>query len=520
VLARVDAAVPRLRSARETRELHDALLYTIAHPPDGESRHRAEALLDRLASRIESNPALAGRLQNSGLAGTAIVSEFSLPVVRALVAAEPDHVALHSTQADFAQTQLFVREALLPPEREHLEREQHPLDRWLARHAPPERRLALLLRWIESSTADARIQELLFAALRVYVLWRLGAASASLTHARGLPRELFLARDRVREVRLDEWVAKPLPRPVRLGRGDAERLLTSVRGVLACLLREIDTVTYVDPRSVALYRLERGLDIALFGMRPGDRLALESYVGYMAFRNGVPAAYGGTWLFGHRCKIGINVFPFMRGGESALVLAQLVRVYARRYGPGVFFVEPYQIGRGNPDGIRSGAFWFYYRLGFRPVQAGLAELASRAYAALQRGERTSPGVLRRLADSDLRWTVPGATTEPLADPYAVNHALTAFVEQTHGGDRVAAVRRTRASTARLLRGHCTAGETAAINATYGPLLAMLPGVREWPERDRAALARLLRAKLSGDERDYALGLARHTRFLRALALSP
>jgi hypothetical protein len=502
----------RVSSPREARALHDALLFAIAHPPDAACRAAAEAALDSLAARLEGHAALASRLQNSGLAGTTIASEYSLPVVRALAGREGARLAYDSADADFALTQLFVREALLPPERERLEREQHPLDRWLARHAPPGKRLALLLSWVASSTQDERMQELLFAALRVFVRWDLTASTGSLTRARGLPRPVHYATDRVAAVRLEDWVAKPLPRPAKLSDEAAAQLLATARNVLACLLREVDTVSYGSPAGVTLFRLERGIDIALFGMRPGYRLALESYFGYMAFRNGVPAAYGGAWMFGRRCKIGINIFPFMRGGESALVLAQLVRTYARHYGPDVFFVEPYQIGQGNADGIRSGAFWFYYRLGFRPVQAPLAALAADAYARLQGGERTPPAVLRKLADADLRWVVPRGRTAPLPDPYAVNRALTHWIGRHHDGDRLAAVAASGPATRRLF-----GRVLPKVNADYGPLLAMLDGARTWPPRDRAALARMLTAKLDGDERDYALGLARHTRVLSALA---
>jgi len=47
-------------------------------------------------------------------------------------------------------------------------------------------------------------------------------------------------------------------------------------------------VTYTDEGSVTLFRLDRGIDVALFGMRPPWRLALETYFGYLAFKNGVP----------------------------------------------------------------------------------------------------------------------------------------------------------------------------------------------------------------------------------------
>ena len=121
-------------------------------------------------------------------------------------------------------------------------------------------------------------------------------------------------------------------------------------------------------------------------------------------------------------------------------------------------------------------------------------------------------MLRKLADADLRWVVPGGRTAPLPDPYAVNRALTQWLERHHGGDRIEAVRASGAVTRRLF-----GRSMPRISADYGPLLAMLDGVAAWSAPERAAMARMLTAKVAGDERDYVLGLVRHRRLLAALA---
>jgi hypothetical protein len=514
----LEAETPRLRSARSVQAIHDALLFALAHPPDAAAHRAATLALQALCDRVAAAPRLADALRNTGIAGTRIEISFSLPVVRWLAARFPGQVAYDTADADFELTQLVVREVLLPPERERLERESRTLDRWLAStERDRARRLGRLLDWLASLSADEHTQELLFAALRVFVCWTLDGAAPSLSAGRSLPRETFYSTERIRDVPLTDWVRKPLPAPARLTLEERDELLATARGVLACLMRETDPLTYGSAAGVTLFRLERGVDVALFEMRPGYRLALESYIGYMAFRNGVPAAYGGTWLFGHRCKIGINIFPFMRGGESALLLAQLMRVYAQHYGPQVFLVEPYQIGQGNADGIRTGAFWFYYRLGFRPVQPALAALAETEFARVREGARTSPAVLRRLADADLRWAIPGARTGALPDPYAVNRALSAHVERAFGGDRRAAVAASGRIVRRLFKGIAARGPLESIRAAYGPLLDLLPDLAGWPEARRRRFAAMLLEKLRGDELGYARSLARNEPYLRALA---
>ncbi|MCX7892452.1 MAG: hypothetical protein N2544_08835 [Burkholderiales bacterium] len=525
VVNRLARAVPGLRAGAAMRAAHDALLFTIAHPPDEATQSAAEGCLARLGKRIAARAAADrttdARLANSGLPGTLIEADFSHLLAKWLASAYPARVALAGARADPELTQLFMRLALVPGEAERLEREHYRLEGWLARIAPSmrARRLPALLAAIDSATGDERLREYLYASLAPTLRWRLAPPSPALATARGLPRPTFFQDGWARDVALGERLARPLPRPAALARAERAHLVATARVVLGSLLRETDPVTYADEDAVALYRLERGIDVALFGMRPPWRLALETYFGYLAFRNGVPAAYGGAWTLGHRCKIGINVFPHMRGGESALLFAELMRVYRGRFGPGVFFVEPYQIGRGNADGIRSGAFWFYYRLGFRPVQHELDALAAAEGARMagERGYRTPAPTLRRLAEADLRWAVPGAGSLPTPDPYAVNRALSARIAREHAGDRAAAVAAARPRALALFAALVPRAESEAIARAFGPLLAMLGDVDRWTRPQRAALAALLTAKLSGDETRHARLVLRHRRFLDALA---
>jgi hypothetical protein len=76
----------------------------------------------------------------------------------------------------------------------------------------------------------------------------------------------------------------------------------------------------------------------------------------------------------------------------------------------VFSVDPYQIGHENQEAIDSGAFWFYRKLGFRPVAPAIAALTAREEARMQRtpGYRSSPRVLERLANGYIVYEGPGA----------------------------------------------------------------------------------------------------------------
>lgn len=61
------------------------------------------------------------------------------------------------------------------------------------------------------------------------------------------------------------------------------------------------------------------------------------------------------------------------------MFAEVLRLYQRLYKVQRFVVKPYQFGKGNKEGLQSAAFWFYYKLGFRPQDERIAALAEAEY---------------------------------------------------------------------------------------------------------------------------------------------
>ena len=61
------------------------------------------------------------------------------------------------------------------------------------------------------------------------------------------------------------------------------------------------------------------------------------------------------------------------------------------FGSDTFAIYPYQLGHENDEGLDSGAWWFYYKLGFRPREPRIAPLVT----ASSRGWRPGPSIARR-----------------------------------------------------------------------------------------------------------------------------
>jgi hypothetical protein len=138
-------------------------------------------------------------------------------------------------------------------------------------------------------------------------------------------------------------------------------------------------------------------------MTPERRHPIDSYIGYTVFKNGMPVAYAGSWLLFDSGRIGLNVFPAYRGGESQYIFQQVLQLHTKVYRIKRFTVDPYQIGNKNSDGIYSGAFWVYYHAGFRPVLPALLELSIAEAEKIKTipGYRSSATVLKKLAESKL-----------------------------------------------------------------------------------------------------------------------
>lgn len=502
---------------------HDCLLFQIAYPETDEQARAARAELRRVAA-LARRMTGAGvrsrrRLSGSGLAHTESTYAFGWDVARRLVARFPRQCDLDSFGEDGVPLP-EVLAAALPPLEFALVAGEDEACAWLDAARGRTSRLAWLVAQFERLPCPDAVRAPLFDALRVFVALRPGASRLSRTFVRGLPAPAYVHRDGlVRTVDVQGLLDRPLPPPRRLTPALREHAIDAACALLASLGRETDAIALAYPAGVEWHDLGRGLAVALYAMRPERREPLDSHVGMMVFKNRLPVAYGGGWPFARNCRIGVNVFAPFRGGESTLLFAQVLRVYRQRFRVARFLVEPTQFGGTNTEGLRSGAFWFYLRLGFRPVDPRAAARAQDELARMRadRGYRTPLARLRRLTESDLELVLE--PSGPPCDTTALSQAVTAWIESRHAGDRSAAeADAVRVVTAALPVGdreRWPGGERRALRV-LAPLLALIPDLGRWPVAERRRLVALVRAK-GGDEFRFQRLLAGHPRLLEALA---
>ncbi len=138
------------------------------------------------------------------------------------------------------------------------------------------------------------------------------------------------------------------------------------RAVLTVRYRELYGTTRGDPSHVFEADVGRGVQIFLWGLPPERRLPLRAYHAGLTVKNGVPINYiEGISLF-EWMEVGFNTFYAFRDGETAWIYSKVLHFLHQLTGVTCFSVYPYQLGHENEEAIKSGAFWFYRKLGFRP----------------------------------------------------------------------------------------------------------------------------------------------------------
>jgi hypothetical protein len=180
-----------------------------------------------------------------------------------------------------------------------------------------------------------------------------------------------------------------------------------------------------------------------------------------------------------------------------------------------FTLDPYQLGKGNDDGIESGAWWFYYKLGFRPRAAAVRRVMRSELARLQANprHRSRPATLRKLAEGHLVFDADPRHPVPL--PPTARIGLRVADSLAARSDREDAARAAmRLTGVRSLAGGGPGERLAWRN--WRPLILTLPRVSRWSASNRRALVRIVRAKGGVSETDFVRRLNAHSLLGRVL----
>jgi len=505
--------------------LHEHLCFLRAYPDNALVHARVVRLLKGFAARPDLRRQQIA-LFDTGIAGTIIHYRFFWPTARWLAARWPAQLAIDWESGDEPERLAAALPMLVTP----LEAN------WLRlRQGEPRKSLSRLsgtyvtdatffIKAVEAMPGDHVTREAFFDGLDTPFLLRPGANTPSRTRAHYARAPVVFLRfqpPRCHRPDLRAEIKRP-PRAVRsVSIQEGQNLIDLAQGAMVTRERDLDNFAYGDPRDVRLVDDGDGLQWAVIGTLPERRPLLRATYGMLTLRNGVPIGYVGVDALFRSADLSFNTFPTFRGGESAYVFARTLAALGPIFGPRSFTIEPYQLGHHNEEGIESGAWWFYYKLGFRPRNAEIRELAREELTRMRVNpqHRSSQATLRRLAQDYLYLETRGARA-----PYWPRLADFGKKIATHLAT-IAAVDRDGALNSCLEEIKPALGAwrpTRAMAAVHyawknwSAIVSLLPGIRRWSVADQRDLARIILAKGGRRDSDYLALFDSHPKLGRAL----
>jgi hypothetical protein len=515
---------------------HDILCFLRAYPDNAQIARITEGELQSFGSRVgkyrqQSRDRRGKRLVNSGITNTTVVHPFSYEAARLLMTWHPGMLEFdwESIDEDEIDGILDILPLLVSwQENDTLDNDPTlEIRQWLvaARGQKTGSDLETLVKLLDASGLPREVQRHFFDNLDFPIVWLLSDSQASRTLKRVPSKKIHYQTGplRGRSADLRAELATPATPLHLLSLRKGEELVRTINEVLAVRYRELFPITFANPAEVYVNEPGRGVQIFIYGSRPEARLPLESNFGAMLVRNGLPVGYGvGATLF-ERVEIAINIFPAFRGGESAYIIEQFFRLLYHHFGSRVFLVRSRQMGEGDDEPLQSGAFWFYYKLGFRAVKSRIRELADKEYELVHSDPayRSPLRTLRRLAKSDVFFHVDPFGMDSYEELSIVNlgYVVTKYFADKFNGNRQRGTRQSASELARILEmpawKRWSKDERWAFEH-LAPLIINIPDLAGWTAKELKALVRVIRSKGAVRERDFVLLSNRHRRFKTAL----
>jgi hypothetical protein len=519
------ATVP-LSSAKEVLKLHELLLFARAYPDDEGALAAVETVLAAFESRRDLRRHRR-ELVNSGIAGTEIRYKFFYPTAVALARRFPRRLRI-DWRAWKRKRDLVPYLALLvayaeTPALDEWEREPREWIDFL-RSDGEQDGVFLALRF-KAMDASSFVREVIYDNLSPAMILEPGPGVPTRTHAKAPVAQVVFQRvpldasrpDLVRATR--SWRV----RVREVTRREASLYVRMASDAMVTRSRDLDAFAYGSVDDVRICDFDDGFTVAVLGVVPERRLLLESMYGALTMKNGVPIGYVLFSSLFESTEVAFNVFDTFRGAEAVHVLSRVLAVGHRLFGARTFAIDPYQLGHfGNREGLASGAWWFYYKLGFRPRDRGVLRLVALELRKMNqnRKHRSSLATLEDLSATPMFFSLGGTHSISRAlSPGRASEQVTRLLARRYGAVRERGIAESSREAAALCGIRSFAGWSADERQAWerwSPLLLAVPGFATWRPSERRAAGEVARSKGGTREADYHRKLNANAKLRRAL----
>lgn len=516
----------RLPNAAAVSRLHEALCFLRAYPDDAAVLRDVVAMLDGFEARSDLRRDRVA-LTDSGIAGTSIHYGFFWFTALWLARRWPAALEIDWPVFDNADDLEPLLRLLVPyAEAAAMDDVDRSPRRWIeAMRGAGETDATFLVRRFQALRVDGFLREMLYERIDPPLRLRTGGELPSRTRAfvPGSPivfrtRALDRARPDLRRA------ARDRPRAMRAVSGRmAQSLIDRARESMVTRSRDLDSFEHADTRDVRIVDCDDGLQLACIGLLPERRALFDSIYGYLTLQNGVPIGYVLTSALFGSSLVAYNIFETFRGGEAARNYGRILGAVRSLFDCDTFGVDPYQLGHDNAEGLASGAWWFYYKLGFRPVDPHVRRLVRREVARLAAHPRarSTRATLQQLSVAHVFFHLGRPRADVLGRVTLGNVSLrvSTFLARRYGADREAGVQECAERAGSLLgvrsRRSWATGEKL-IWERWAPVVLLLPGVELWSRSEKDDLVSVIRAKGGHRESDFVPLFDSHRKLRRAV----
>jgi hypothetical protein len=505
---------------------HEALCLLRAYPDSPEVLSAVETALVRFRHRKDLRQ-FADYLANTGIAGTPIYYQFYWSMAHWLTRHFPEYLTINWDE--FENTDLL--QSLLPllvPYSETLALDElgFELHEWIENlKGSKETDAQFLIRRFEAMKVDSFNRETLFEQVDTPFRLSPGSTTPSRTLAKYPKSPVVYQTAPLTTVRPDlkDEIRRPPLGVCEIPPREAQRLIDMAHEAMVTRSRDLDAFVNADPNDARIFDCGDGLEFACLGTKPERRLLLESVYGYLTLKNGVPTGYVlSSQLFGSS-GIAYNVFDTYRGTDAAATFGRVLGMVTHLFGADSFFMDPYQLGHNNEEGLKSGAWWFYYKLSFRPEDAAVRRTLRQELARMKRNRkhRSSIATLQQLTAENMYFYLNDRRDDMLGKLELGNlgFRISRYLAKRFGADRERGIKTCSQEVAEILElrslRNLSPGERIAWDR-WSPIVQIIPGVDKWSTKERGELARVIRAKGGRQESEFVKLFDGHKKLRRAV----
>jgi len=513
---------------------HEALCFLQAYPDNPEIKRLADSELAGFADRVGYYKGYYGDddegIEDEGLVDTVIRYPYNFIMSRWLVERYGNDIDIDweyyaENERDPLSGMLNI--FALYVENDGVDDEDLTTEEWV-KSALGEGQTALswLLNKLDNLKCSFDVKQYIYDNSELMLRWKIGKSKAARTLAMTPRTAIYYQKTPMKKRHFDlrHMARSKPPRITLLSEKEGSKVIETQIHALLPRHRELYPTLYANPSEVYRTSPGKGLEIYMVGMKAENRMPLETNYSGLLIKNGVPIGYAIAVLLFERCEIAINVFDTFRSGEASIIFNHFFKVYYHHFGGRAFIMRKWQLGHENEEGLQSGSFWFYYKLGFRSTDPDVANFAESEAARLKkdRSYRCDIKTLRKLALSDMLVDLRPRPRRRFRElPISgIGMAVTGMIARDFGGDSGKALRSAGEKVISALEitdfGRWSKSDRLQFERLC-PLLALIEDLSRWSKNEKKGLIVIIKSKGAKREKKYVALMQKHKKLQAALA---